>query len=255
LATSRSTGTYPFGAISRSIARIPKGRRDAFILGAYPSALHIHWTPPNRSGRSVQAVAIADEPWAFWDGADQEARVEAWKRKRWHEDWGEATATWKFNGSSGRRLIEHVLSPLGVDPGDAWTTDCLDRYHLSVGMAKAIADVYEASRARLGLPHVSLPTHPSSAAIVARAQRERLGSELIASRPSVVISLGEAAFTVMHSLLAGDRPARLRVEGYGTAVACKVGRRGVTWYPLVHPGQRGAKWGAAHAAWMARRRP
>ncbi len=251
MAERQSSGTYPFGSRSRSTAVIPPGPRHAFVLGAYPSALHIVWTPPAGLGRRVRALAVADEPWPFWDGADHEARVQVWIRRRWQDSWGSAESTFAFNGSSGRALVRDVLEPLHLDPERTWSTDCLDRYHLSVGMAKAINEVYEGSSASLALPKVDLPTHPSSKTIVANAQRERLARELEITKPKIVVSLGEAAFEVLRSLLTDPVPDRLRHDaGYGSPVEARLGRRNVVWYPLIHPGQRTAPWRPAHAAWM-----
>ena len=39
-----------------------------------------------------------------------------------------------------------------LEARQTWATDCLDRYHLSVGMAKAIREVYEECPARMALP-------------------------------------------------------------------------------------------------------
>jgi len=42
----------------------------------YPSALHVRWS---RGDLNVQALAVDVEPTVFWDGADAELRVAAWK--------------------------------------------------------------------------------------------------------------------------------------------------------------------------------
>jgi hypothetical protein len=79
---------FPFG--------LPAGRceprrvadADAFLLGVYPSALHIRWTHPRYR---VAALAVAPEPWPFWDGADQVELVDVWREKvGWQPAWGTA---------------------------------------------------------------------------------------------------------------------------------------------------------------------
>ena len=80
---------FPFGAPST-----PQDPRRAtqptglFVLGVYPSALHVHWTPPAwASGlpgvKPIGALAISDEPTVFWDGIDPDPDdlVEAWKQQ------------------------------------------------------------------------------------------------------------------------------------------------------------------------------
>lgn len=47
---------------------VADGQRDVFVLGAYPSALHVEWTPPSPH-RPVRALAVDNEPEPFWNGA------------------------------------------------------------------------------------------------------------------------------------------------------------------------------------------
>jgi hypothetical protein len=56
-------GTYPFG--DPICARPPSADdpRSTWILGAYPSALHVRWEPPAGNGLApVAAFPVADEP-------------------------------------------------------------------------------------------------------------------------------------------------------------------------------------------------
>jgi hypothetical protein len=67
---------FPFGAPVASMAVEPKDKSPVFVLGAYPSALHVRWTPPAGAGhKPVQALAVDNEPWPFWDGGDERERV------------------------------------------------------------------------------------------------------------------------------------------------------------------------------------
>lgn len=72
---------FPFGRPSTPRApRIPVGQAGLFILGVYPSALHVRWELPEWARRglgigTVAALAVDDEPSVFWDGADAGARV------------------------------------------------------------------------------------------------------------------------------------------------------------------------------------
>jgi hypothetical protein len=247
------TGVFPFGA--RLLARSPAadGPRPWFVLGAYPSALHVRWTPPPGLGRAIKALAVDNEPAPFWDGRDEGSRVDAWRSTvGWLDDWGVAESVQALNGSSGRRLDEEILRPLGASWSDVWCTDCLDTYYLSEGMRRAIREVYDPFAARLGLPSVELPPHPTSRAIVRGAQVERIGRELETADPEFVVTLGEAALKVLRTIV-GDGPPDLERSGtYGDPASVPFRGRALRWYALIHPGQRGVAWRQTHESWIQR---
>jgi hypothetical protein len=59
---------------------------------------------------------------------------------------------------------------------------------------------------------------------------------------------------VLASLLDGDLPQRLSFDAsYGTVVQVRMEGRSTDVLPLVHPGQRSARWKAAHYQWIAAR--
>jgi hypothetical protein len=201
----------------------------------------------------VRALAVDNEPVPFWDGSDEEARVDAWRNASWHAEWGTADPVRAYNGSSGLSLVTQVLDPLDIDAAETWCTDCLDRYHLSDGMAKVTGEIYEPFAASADLPPVDLPPHPDSRAIVAGAQRERLQDELRVADPAILITLGEAAFAVLRSLLQIEEPDRLHADDrYGAPVDVRLAGNDVIWYPLIHPGLRKEPWRPAHDAWVRR---
>src|SRR5438094_675760 len=37
---------FPFGRVVQACTPVASGHCDWFVLGAYPSALHVQWTPP-----------------------------------------------------------------------------------------------------------------------------------------------------------------------------------------------------------------
>lgn len=93
---------YPFG---RPITPRPPLRgltKGLFVLGAYPSALHVAWTPPQGSGRKIKALAVDDEPTPFWDGLDEAERIAAWKEAVSFDSkrWGEIGPCGGLNGST-----------------------------------------------------------------------------------------------------------------------------------------------------------
>lgn len=251
-ATGQPLGTFPFGR--PLLPRVPSdGPKRCFLLGAYPSALHIRWTPPLGGGRRVQALAVDNEPEPFWNGSNESERVDAWRKGvGWNESFGDAAPAAELNGSSGRAVEEGWLTPLGLDRSEVWLTDCLDTYHLSEPMAKAIDSVYTPFAQAHDLPAAELPRHPDEEVIVRGAQNERLRAELAAAQPEILITLGNAALRVMRSLTGTAGPTSLvRDANYGSRLSTKLDGRSVTWYALVHPGQPREDWKSAHAVWAA----
>src|SRR5689334_19059503 len=121
-------GLFPFGASSgRCEPRIPPAPARAVVLGVYPSALHVAWTHPQYR---VAALAVAPEPWPFWDGRDQNERVAEWKASvNWRDEWGTARPAGRLNGSSGAAVAERVLAPLGMTLDQVCLTDALPFFH------------------------------------------------------------------------------------------------------------------------------
>jgi hypothetical protein len=138
-----------------------------FVLGVYPSALHVRWC---RSDGAVQAqsLAVDDEPEVFWDGADASERVARWKNHvGWQPSWSSVTAS--GHGKSGRGVVRDVLQPLGVEPDGTYFTDCYRRYLVKTGdgsQQAAIERAYTGFAAARGLPAASVAT----AAVRARAR-------------------------------------------------------------------------------------
>jgi hypothetical protein len=245
---------FPFGAPVRSVARPPSGHRRVFVLGAYPSALHIRWTPPDGSDlRPVRALAVDNEPEPFWDGADDAELVAAWAAEWFTEEYGRLSPAGKLNGSSGRWVDDRVLRPLAARREEVWFTDCLDTYRGSRGQAKRIRDTYAPYAGQADLPQAILGEHPSETAIVRECldgHRQRLLDELDGVTPDLVVTLGNAAARVFHELIGLDGVAPpLAREGYGEFVHVALSGRAIQWLPLVHPGAP-STWQQRHGEWV-----
>lgn len=250
------------------------------MLGVYPSALHVRWTPPQWAGAelgvgAIGALAVDDEPVVFWDGGDAAARAAAWRlavRFRAGDgphDWGHVSAA--GNGTSGRAVGQRVLAPLEVGADATWFTDAVDRYFVKSGglrrqQSEAIAADYAPFAAHAGLPAAVLPARPSVADLVALAATEhqaRLRHELQEARAPTVVTLGEEARRVFHAIadessgqptlpLDGRQLAGKAGSVYGKAGEARVGSHRMVWRALVHPGQRSATWTALHDRWIER---
>jgi uracil-DNA glycosylase len=248
-------GTFPFGApvLPRGVD-LPTKPHPVLVLGAYPSALHVRWTPPAGFGAAVTALPVDNEPTPFWDGnPDQrDELVERWRADYFKDIWGTASPA-RLNGPCGSELEAKWLRPLGYTRADAFITDCLPTARASNGAALRLADRYAPVAAALGAPAAVLGPHPSEDEIVSEALREhapRLLAQILAAAPDMIITLGNAAARVLAGLtgtIEGD--ARLKADSYGQPRHLVLNGRAVAWQALVHPATPRI-WAERHSAWI-----
>ena len=156
-------GTFPFGAPVLPCGDQLPHAVDAVLVRAYPSALHVRWTPPPATGLPpIAALAVDNEPSVFWNGEDAQARVDAWKANHFNQSWGSVSPA-HLNGPSGKWLEENVLAGLRASGIANWfITDCLTTYRLSDAAATRIQDTYERMVAQVDdLELAALLLHPS----------------------------------------------------------------------------------------------
>lgn len=251
---------FPFGRPVRPCPPSASKPKKVFVLGAYPSALHVSWTPPAGSGlKRIQAIAVDNEPEPFWNGRDQAARVDAWKSSvGFRPEWGTVSLAGKLNGSSGEWVDQNVFGALGVARADCWVTDCLDTYRCSEGLSQRLENTYALAVEKLGLPSADLEVHPSEAQIVeeaVRLHRDRLMGELAACRPDIVVTLGNAALRVARELVEGLELRALVADAasYGRVHVAGAQGRPLKVLPLAHPAAP-APYQALHTAWAANAR-
>ena len=250
---------FPFG--QPVLPRKPSASTSqaVFVLGAYPSALHVKWTPPKRY-KSIRAIAIDNEPVPFWcGGKGEEAKlIEAWRGSvGWKESWGVIDIAGDLNGSSGVWVAENVLRPLNVKA--ALITDCLDTYRCSGGLAERIDDTYAPFAVEHKLPPAVLAKHPSETEIVDEAlalHRSRLLDELATAKPELVVTLGNAALRVLNRLIepaSAELIQKLAVGGYGLRFKVTIAGRSIECLPLAHPAAP-TPYQDAHTKWLQSQR-
>jgi hypothetical protein len=250
------------------------------VLGVYPSALHVRWTPPAWAEHiegvaPIGALAVDDEPTVFWDGrSPSEAElVERWMRHVGFRP-GDAPGDWGHvrpagNGTSGRPVAERVLRPLGITPDQATFSDCVNTYFVKGGRGSQGAswrERFEPFAAEAGLAAPTIPARPAVDDLVRLAvdeHRDRLRAELLESGAPIVLTLGEEARRVLAGIadeVEGPPTETLSTKGgissarYGEEGRATIGERTIRWMALVHPGQRSKAWGTIHDGWVARRR-
>jgi uracil-DNA glycosylase len=232
---------------------LPDRDHPVFVLGAYPSALHVRWTPPDGFGAAVSALPVDNEPTPFWDGDPEQAQAlfETWRAEHFRPEWGSVRLA-ALNGPSGRDLENRWLRPLGWSRTQAFITDCLPTARASRGVATRLADRYRPFAEVHGAPAANLGPHPSEDEIVAEAldsEATRIAQQLRAAGPDLVITLGNAAARVLAGL-AGlpERSAVLRPETYGEERHIEVDGHRLRWQALVHPATPRV-WAERHTAW------
>lgn len=282
-----STYRFPFGSTPTSRPpRRPAGACRLFVLGVYPSALHVRWTPPlwaldrdDLELSRVKALAVADEPTVFWDASEPDAdkAVAAWRDEvgfrtgEGRDDWGRVEAS--ANGTSGRWVVSNVLLPLGADREDTWFTDAVDHYFVKPGTATArgqldVIDLYNrfAAASSSDLLPAELPVRPSQDALVALARRQhadRLRAEVAEASPRLIVTLGDEARRALLALAdhaegpptqpLSSRSLAEESTRYGEAGSVTVSGTTYGWHALVHPGQRSTWWRTLHLDWIGRR--
>jgi uracil-DNA glycosylase len=258
--------TFPFGAPVLPRSPSASEPRRVYLLGAYPSGLHVRWTAPavpTVERRTVRALLVDNEPTPFWDGSRQDKWMAEWKdRVGWQSEWGDVAAPPRgVNGPSGAWVDRNILEPLNLSRTDVCISDCLDTARLNSAQEARVQDTYEPVAVARGLPSCTVRPVPDGERGIVREACEahvgRLRDEIAACSPSIVITLGNAALRVFSSLAERETPSALVEKGYGTPISARVDGRELAWLPLVHPrsGERTPPWPAVHRSWVERHPP
>jgi hypothetical protein len=249
---------FLFGRPVLQAKPIANGPRRVFVLGAYPSALHVRWFSP-QNDCLIQAVAVDNEPEPFWNGKDEHERIEDWRRQvKFRDNWGRVEPCGKLNGSSGDWVETQVLGALGIGREEAWITDCLDTYFESKAAAQRLdSESIVSLLGKLGIQARSHEPHPSESKIVqlsVASHQRRLLAEVATARPECVVTLGNAALRVFANLVGSHSPSinKLSVNGYGMPVIAQIDGRGFEWIPLAHPAAP-LVYQDAHTLWVKSR--
>ncbi len=267
-------GSFPFGRpnTARPLRSASSGTTKALIVGVYPSAFHVRWSPPaecddrpvhERRRPFVASLAVDVEPTVFWDGTQAAELLERWKAAvKFKDAWG--TLQLGHNGPSGDGLVSEYLAPLGLQPGDVAMTDAVPWYFVKGGpgsQGAAIARV-NALAAKVGFETGrNLPPRPSTRRLVEIAcgpeRRDSLRKEMAESGAPLVITLGQEALDAVRGVadeVTGVQDQLAPGDGYGTQGSLVIGVHRLLLLPLAHPGllrqaAEGSVWRSVHTAW------
>ncbi|NLD76030.1 MAG: hypothetical protein GX643_05120 [Acidimicrobiales bacterium] len=295
-------GCFPFGQPNTvRPARLPRfGPARVMIVGVYPSAWHVSWKAPaylasRSSGGSVAALAVDVEPEVFWNGDTDSfsPMLNQWRAVTGFVDGDHAGAHgWigprspSANGSSGAKVEERYLRPLGIPVSQTAFTDVYPVFVVKRSKSgkrreqgDAIAVEYDSIAQDIGRQPSTLPPRPSTGALVAGAIErfsDRIVDDLEAADAPLIISLGDEALQVLSQIpaLQPRPPARTITETYGTEYgrpgSLTVNGTAVQWIALAHPGllkgkprpvpispakRSGPGWNWVHEQWAREARP
>lgn len=248
-------GHFPFGQPnSRRPMRLPTSSPvQALVVGVYPSALHMGWSPPtsvdprkpkDRRRRFIGSLAVDVEPVVFWDGLAPTPTTEL---ARWAETVGFAAARhgqiWSgTNGPSGATLVKQYLKPLGLDADRVAFTDVVPWFFVYGSQRAAIAERFAPIAGDLAVHPGSLPPRPNDAQLVRIAgsepRRTTLRREIIEAGAPVVITLGNSALGAVRAVADSmdGAPNSLSPETYGAIGHLFIDEHGFELLPMVHPG-------------------
>jgi hypothetical protein len=250
-------GQFPFGQLNRvRPMRRPSGEAHALVVGVYPSAFHIAWSPPShldprlvtqRARPYIGSLAVDVEPIVFWNGQSPSPAelLEQWKVGVGFTD-EHGIATVGNNGPSGAGLVVNVLEPLGLDADDVAFTDAVPWFFVKDGagsQGEAIRERFGPIAASIGAAQGSIPKRPTTRQLVELAngplRRDALRAELVEAAEPLVITLGQEALDAIRAVADRCDGVQVRLapsDDYGSRGHLVVGGHRMRLLPLVHPG-------------------
>ena len=260
-------GHFPFGQPNtvRPMRRPVRPAR-ALIVGIYPSAFHVAWSPPGTTSRRplIGSLAVDVEPTVFWNGAEPspEVLLDQWKTEVGFNESRHGTVSVEHNGPSSLGLERNVLIPLRLADDEVAFTNVVPWFFVKSGRGskgEAIKQRFEPFGIENGVDPGSLPPRPTPHQLVEIARsdnrRDSLRAEILEADAPVVVTLGQEALDSVRAVT--DRCAgvqsRLAPAGYGTRGEVVIGSTTFELLPLAHPGfvrqTTRADWKDALAQW------
>lgn len=230
---------FPFGEYVRRLEQQDKTPKEVFVLGVYASAVHARWI---NGGQTVcQALAVASEPYIFWDGDPIEAHKIISEIKVPKEVGTLVLPNKNLNGPSSKVLSENILKPLSVTRQQAWLCDLLPESRLNPNQLRVISEKYNPLIEKYGLNEVTIP--PEDGKFCNDTRCDEISDEIMRSGAGTVVLLGDIPIKQYLSKVCALDFKDLRdytgKYGYGKPIRLKVRERSVDVVPIAHPRQIG----------------
>lgn len=246
---------FPFGEKVKSLMQQDQTPKKVFVLGVYASAVHAKWI---NNGKTIcPALAVASEPYIFWDGDTNEAQRIINQIKIPEEVGSLVLANKNLNGPSSKVLSENILKPFGIDRNDAWLCDLLPESRLNSGQQKVIKEKYTPLIEMYGLNKVTVPVNNGK--FCDDIRRKEITKEIIDSRAETLILLGDEPINQYLKYVCDIDFKNLREYtkkyGYGKLKDVQIDGHRIKIMPITHPrniGKLGAysqDWYKEHKKW------
>lgn len=268
-------GVFPFGQINlERPMRLPARAVNAVVIGVYPSAFHVSWSPPpeldprpvgSRRRAFISSLAVDVEPTVFWTGEDPSpgAELDRWKAAVGFDPDRHGSVSTGNNGPSGAGLVTEILAPLGLDPATVAFTDAVPWFfvkHGSNSQGDAITTRFNPIARQLRLREGELPTRPTTKQLVAIASSNHSASALrtaiVESLAPLVITVGQEALDAVRAVADRSDSAQTRLapdETYGLPGELSIDRSTLGLVALAHPGfmrqTTNPHWKKAFSSW------
>ena len=244
---------FPFGKPVQTVKQTDCSPKKVFVLGVYASAVHAKWLTP-KGERSVEALAVASEPYIFWRGENAQYYFPEISR----EVGTLVPAGEQFNGPSGRALDDRIIKPLGYTRNDCWLCDLVPHSCVNTRQRDAIRRAYNPLVEKFGLTAHTAPDVPKK--LTDGKRRDEIYGELVQSKATKLVLLGDMPIKwfVHHYDIRWEKLSDFihAGKGYGKPVEAKIGDVSLEILPFAHPrqiaqlGVSSAEWFNIHEEWM-----
>jgi len=246
---------FPFGEYVRRLEQQDKTPKEIFVLGVYASAVHARWT---NGGQTIcQALAVASEPYIFWDGDPNEAKQIISKIKMPKGVGSLVLPNKNLNGPSSKVLSENILRPLAITRQQAWLCDLLPESRLNPNQLRVIAEKYNPLIEKFGLNEDTVP--PEDGKFCNDTRCGEITKEIEQSGARTVVLLGDIPIkqylSKVCSLDFKDLREYTKKYGYGKPIRLKIFDKSIDVVPIAHPRQIGGLgrsnqfWYEEHKKW------
>ncbi|MDF9829145.1 hypothetical protein [Parabacteroides sp. PF5-6] len=244
---------FPFGQKLEAVRQIEKeGPKKVFVLGVYASAVHAKWI--SSDGKVlIKALAVASEPYIFWNGCPVESSEIISKINIPKELGTLVPADSIFNGPSGRSLDSHYLSPLNYIRDDCWLCDLIPHSCLNSSQKKALEREYDKYVKTDLLPGYNIPEVPKKLADENRIKE--ILNELKQSQAKKIILLGDQPIKYFLSRYSTYKKLT-DFNPYGMPIKILIEDQEYEVLALAHPrqtsklGSSNPKWYDCHQEWI-----